>query len=110
MDSKIYNGDHVQTGNSIAEVSGNAELLQRALIRLAVRKGEFTPDPTLGSRLYTLRTCKHAQLTAAARALGNEALLPMGLEVSAVNATVLENGVRLDYYLNGFDEPLVLTV
>lgn len=110
MDSMLYNGDLVQSGNDFAAVRGNAELLQRALIRLAVRRGRFTPDPTLGSRLYTLRTCERAGLTATARSLGNEALLPMGLEVSAVNVTVLEDGVRLDYYIKGFDEKITLTI
>lgn len=110
MDSKIYNGDLVQSGHGFATVQGNDEILQRALIRLAVRRGRFTPDPSLGSRLYTLRTCERGQLTAMARTLGNEALLPMGLEVSAVQATVLDDGIRLDYYLTGLDEPLTLTI
>lgn len=110
MDSKLYSGDTVRVGNSFASVSGSSEILQRALIRLAVRKGRFLPDPSLGSRLYMLRSAAAGDLTYKAKELGNEALLPMGLEVSNVIADVTETGIRLDYFLKGIDGSVVVEI
>lgn len=110
MDIKLYNGDFVRCPGGFLSVSGNDEILQRALIRLSVMRGKFLPDLSFGSRLYTLRSSDRSQLTAKARIFANEALMPMGLEVSSVDVRLLENGIRLDYFLKGFDEKLSLEI
>lgn len=55
MDTAIGNGDFLQTsGGKPAELTGKAELLQQAYIRLKARRGAFPYDPKLGSRMHTL--------------------------------------------------------
>lgn len=56
MDTALKNGDFYlgTTGKPMA-ISGMKEMLQRALIRLTVKKGSFIYDKNLGSNLYTLK-------------------------------------------------------
>lgn len=55
MDTAIINGDFKKDGRGRPiPLTGGAELLQRALIRLTVRQGCFRYDPSLGSRLHAL--------------------------------------------------------
>lgn len=55
MDVLLQNGDLCpdRTGSPVM-VSGARELMQRAVIRLAVRRGALPYAPQLGSRLHTL--------------------------------------------------------
>jgi len=56
VDTAISNGDWVTNANGIPIViSGLQEQLQRAFIRFSVKEGSFVYDPSLGSRLYTLK-------------------------------------------------------
>lgn len=81
------NGDHALDGRGLpATLTGDAELIQRALIRLSVRRGSFAQDPQLGSELYRLRGARPAQLERLALAYAQEALEPM----SGVAATAAE--------------------
>ena len=99
MDMKLYAGDFVPAGTDFVTVSGREELLQRALIRLSVRKGSFPLLPELGSELYKLRTKEKTDLTARARTFANAALLPMGLEVESVLAS--GDALSLEFFVSG---------
>ena len=56
MDTAISNGDFMLDSNGIPiSIYGIQEILQRALIRLTVRKGSFIYDTNLGSDLYKLK-------------------------------------------------------
>lgn len=88
MDTRLENGDFVRNHLGMPlVVTGAQELLQRALIRLCVRKGSFALDPALGSRLHTLRGESREHRQEAARLLAQEALLPMP-EVTVEGAAV----------------------
>lgn len=55
MTAVLKDGDYVfDARGRIMEVSGRDELIQRALIRLKARKGQFPLDPNLGSELFRL--------------------------------------------------------
>ncbi len=56
MDTALSGGDFLKSSNGHpVYVSNIEELLQRALIRLCVKKGSFIYDRELGSELYKLR-------------------------------------------------------
>ena len=56
MDTALAGGDFSLGANGLPRgISGEEGLLQRAAIRLRVPLGRFAFQPTLGSRLYTLR-------------------------------------------------------
>lgn len=56
MDTALNNGDFLLSSNGHPVVIADVEeLLQRALIRLCVKKGSFIYDRNLGSELYKLR-------------------------------------------------------
>lgn len=55
MDNLLANGDMVLNHcGDVQSVDGLKEIIQRVLIRLTVRKGNFPYDPQLGSELYHL--------------------------------------------------------
>ncbi len=57
MDTALNNGDFLTRSNGQPICINNIEeLLQRALIRLCVKKGSFIYDRELGSELYKLRS------------------------------------------------------
>ncbi|MVB11113.1 hypothetical protein CAFE_18160 [Caprobacter fermentans] len=57
MDLELSGGDFLTGENGRPEsVSGKEELFQRATIRLTVPLGSFSCDPSLGSRLHTLKS------------------------------------------------------
>lgn len=67
MDTAINNGDFLLGYDGLPmSISGVQEILQRALIRLTVKKGSFIFDTNLGSNLYKLK--------AGSRNIKNEAL------------------------------------
>lgn len=91
MDTLLYNGDFAVDGRGYPiPCTGAQELLQQALIRLTVQQGCFDYDPSLGSRLYTLKS-NGRDLEARALELVKEALLdmprltPVGVEASSEN-------------------------
>ena len=74
MDVLLRDGDLVlDSAGSPRYVEGNAELLQRVLLRLTARRGGFAPCPELGSRLYQLSSAGERELRAAVE----EALYPV---------------------------------
>ena len=95
---KLKNGDYVpETGGDLYRVSGTEELVQRALMRLAARRGGFAPLPDYGSRLHTLGRIRPSQREAAAWQFALEALAPE----TEIALTALE-------YLPGDDGSAVL--
>lgn len=78
MDILLRKGDHALDPTGLPRtVSGGAELAQRAMIRLCVPRGRFSPDPTLGSRLYRLPRASVPRMEALAEEYVREALAPM---------------------------------
>ena len=75
MELKLQNGAYLMNaGGGFRTVSGTEELVQRALMRLAARRGGFYPMPDYGSRLHTLCSLKPSERSAAARQFAVEAL------------------------------------
>ena len=100
MELKLENGRYVMGPGGVPEkVRGTAELLQRAQMRLAAKRGSFWPDPEYGSRLHLLGALKPSQRGAAARQYAAEALAS-------------ERGVRLGTvtYREGTDGRAAVTV
>ena len=73
----LQNGEY-QTDDTgaLRTVSGTAETVQRALMRLAARRGGFAPLPEYGSRLHSLGRLRPSQRAAAAWQYALEALAP----------------------------------
>ncbi len=93
MDTALNNGDLFldKTTGSFKTISGAAELLQRAMISLTVRKGSFYLDPSLGSELYKLRRTPKASLESEAARLVREALLPLPeVTVNSLTCSVID--------------------
>lgn len=77
MELKIRDGQYVLGASGALEtVDGDAEAVQRALMRLAARRGGFAPEPEYGSRLHTLCRLKPGQRAAAAQQFVRESLAP----------------------------------
>lgn len=77
MDTALNKGDfYTNDRNRLVTIYDNEELLQRALIRLCVKRGSFLYDKNLGSRLYTL-THNTKDIKAKVIAYAKEALLDM---------------------------------
>lgn len=77
MDTALNKGDfYTNDRNRLVTIYDNEELLQRALIRLCVKRGSFLYDENLGSRLYTL-THNTKDIKAKVIAYAKEALLDM---------------------------------
>lgn len=86
MDTLIASGDHAVDGRGLpVAVDGIRELVQRAMIRLAVKKGSFALDPGLGSELYRLGGERRDTRDRVALSYVQEALAPLKeLRVEAV--------------------------
>lgn len=115
MDTRIYDGDHVLDGRGFpAVLSGAEELIQRALIRLKVKKGAFAPDLQLGSELYKLRRAEDAQSNRIALAYVQEALAAMPeAAVAGVSCALAGPGelcVEVGLLLDGEEYELEVTV
>lgn len=92
MDALLIRGAH-RLGRSGAPemVFGGKELLQRAAIRLTVRRGSLPHDPHFGCSFFRLRAeGNRAALNACALAAAREALAPLS------GVTVSEAECRLD--------------
>ena len=76
MDTALMQGDAVRDGQTgrLLTVEGEEELVQRALIRLAVKKGSFFLNPELGSELTLLRRIPSSRWDGEALRLVREAL------------------------------------
>lgn len=85
MDTALANGDFSPASNGrAAAIGGKEELFQRAAIRLIVPLGGFACDPSLGSRLHTLKADTEER-DEKALAFAQEALRKLP-QVSAVSA------------------------
>jgi len=78
MDTLLYSGDHATDARGMPfPITGTQELVQRALLRLAVRRGSFVHDRNLGSELYRLSRDTSAATLRAAKSYIQEALIPL---------------------------------
>jgi hypothetical protein len=92
MDTLLLGGDHAVGGRGLpVAIGGVREIIQRALIRLSVRKGGFAPDIALGSELWRLSGVRAELRDRVAAGYVREALLPIrGLSVVAVSCETPE--------------------
>lgn len=89
----LKNGDYVPVGDGLRTVSGNEALLQRVLMKLTARRGQFPFMETFGSRLWTLGRLKESERQAAAAQYTAEALSDeAGLTVEDVTLTAEGDG------------------
>lgn len=88
MDTLVVNGDHFLDGRGLPVVlEGERELLQRAMLRLSVRRGALRGAPALGSELHKLKGAREEVLERLALSYAREAIAPMtGLSVQGVRA------------------------
>lgn len=80
MDLKIdfATRDHARTPQGWPiRINGAEEAAQNILLRLAIRRGAFRLDPSLGSRLYALPRGEIRQMEAFAREAVEEAVADM---------------------------------
>lgn len=97
MDTLLVNGDfQTDSFGHPVTVSGNQELLQRALIRLSVKRGAFAPDPSLGSRFDRLSAPYGKKLDEEALLYAREALMELPeVQVLSARVTAQEDGSSL---------------
>jgi phage gp46-like protein len=95
LDTLLSGGDHACNSRGVpVKLTGDRELIQRALLRLCVRKGSFAHDPALGSELYKLaqaRAFGNPDIERLALSYAQEALLPMP-QVSVAGVTLRKGG------------------
>ena len=78
MDTLLSYGDHATDVRGIPiSISGPEELMQRALLRLGIRRGSFEYDRSLGSELYRLSRDTSSATRRAAQSYVQEALIPL---------------------------------
>ena len=53
----LVNGDYVPQGNGLRSAKGDEAVLQRMLMKLTARRGQFPFMENFGSRLWTLDRC-----------------------------------------------------
>lgn len=112
MENKLVSGDYVPDGaGGIQRQSGKEALLSRALFCLTCRRGSFPFLPELGSRLWQLKEQKPGSMAANAMAYAAEAVAPLGLTVTGVRVTPMENRcIHLDVQLAIREDTAVLEV
>lgn len=89
----FHDGDYVPDGSGgFQRVKGSAEVLERALWKLSVRRGSFPFLPKLGSRLHLLCRAPAREREALAEGYVKEALADEELTVTAVRFTALAEG------------------
>lgn len=94
-DILLENGDVKRDERGFPAVADGAQaLVQRAMIRLSVRRGSFLQDPQLGSTLHTLGAVPPEQRGALALSLARQALAALP-EVSAEEAVCVRDGEAL---------------
>ena len=81
----LVNGDYVPQENHLRSVEGDEAVLQRMLMKLTARRGQFPFMEDFGSRLWTLGRLRPAERQAAAEQYVVEALADeAGLKVDSV--------------------------
>ena len=87
----LVNGDYVPQGNGLQSAKGDEAVLQRMLMKLTARRGQFPFMENFGSRLWTLDRLRPAERQAAAEQYVAEALADeVGLKVDSV--TLADSG------------------
>ena len=101
MDTLIINGDFFRDDNGrLSSVSGEKELLQRALICLSTEKGSFSYDRELGSELHTLCNYERSKLDDLAYEFAVEALLGIeDISVKKAKVSVADNIYNIEITL-----------
>ena len=57
----LVNGDYVPQGNGLQSAKGDEAVLQRMLMKLTARRGQFPFMENFGSRLWTLDRLRSAE-------------------------------------------------
>ena len=84
----LVNGDYVPQGNRLRAMEGDEAVLQRMLMKLTARRGQFPFMEEFGSRMWTLDRLRPAERQAAAEQYVAEALAEeTGLTVDSVTLT-----------------------
>lgn len=100
MDTVLVNGDYLKDAKGRpVQIEGIHEILQRALIRMSVRKGSFEYDASLGSELYKLKTSyiDKKSLNEKIVSYAREALEPIkGIRILGVEAQRTGGGENLN--------------
>lgn len=96
MDTALENGDfYTNDRKHLVTLYDNEELLQRAIIRLCVKKGSFIYDKELGSKLYTLSHNAN-DVKAEVLSYAREALLDMdSVTVNDVEVNFINDNLNL---------------
>ncbi len=96
MDTGLANGDFSPGSNGRPEaIDGARALFQQAMIRLNVPFGSFAFDPSLGSKLYTLKP-DDADFREKAAVLAQETLRSLpGISVEGVRLSGTKSGVAV---------------
>lgn len=93
MELRMKDGDYVPDGQGgVLRCTGGAEVLQRVLYRLSVKRGSFPFLPELGSRLHLLTREKPLARPSVARQYVEEALAGEDLTVDEVTLTDAGDG------------------
>ncbi len=96
MELKIRERDYVSDGaGGLVRVSGAAELLERVLFKLSVRRGSYALIPELGSRLHLLWRETPERRASAAKKYVAEALADEE-ELTVSGVTLREQGDLLE--------------
>ena len=102
----LVNGDYVPQGNGLQSAKGDEAVLQRMLMKLTARRGQFPFMENFGSRLWTLDRLRPAERQAEQYVL--EALRDEpGLMVEQV--TLAENGGKASLTVNAVKDECRLT-
>ena len=96
----LVNGDYVPQGNGLQSAKGDEAVLQRMLMKLTARRGQFPFMENFGSRLWTLDRLRPADVL---EALRDEP----GLTVEQV--TLAENGGKASLTVNAVKDERRLT-
>lgn len=87
----LVNGDYVPQENHLRSVEGDEAVLQRMLMKLTARRGQFPFMEDFGSRLWTLDRLRPAERQAAAEQYVLEALQDEPC-LTIEQVTLAENG------------------
>ena len=99
----LVNGDYVPQGNGLQSAKGDEAVLQRMLMKLTARRGQFPFMENFGSRLWTLDRLRAAAEQYVLEALRDEP----GLMVEQV--TLAENGGKASLTVNAVKDERRLT-
>ena len=107
METAIKNGDYVQAGGTLQQVSGTAERLQEAAMRLCTRRGAFVYAPAFGSRLAQVRVGA-ADANLQALQFAQEALAPILPQVRVTAVRVRTSGICVELQVQGTQQEVLV--